>query len=229
MTPIEHIPLPADAPQSVRRFVADLMAKAAKHGVPVSLSDSPQVPYSDGVLLVSGFFVDRPQARLAVAIGKPYEEWLPILVHEACHMDQWIEKSPAWLNVFVEGREAVDWIDEWVDRKIELSPERLADCVERARTVELDCEKRAVAAILAYDLPIDVPAYIQKANAYVLFYNHLAKVRRWSDPGNAPYENPDVWECAPKSLPVTGRVVPPELAAAYDKHYPSASPARPSF
>jgi hypothetical protein len=43
--------------------------------------------------------------------------------------------------------------------------------------------------IKKWNLPIDVPTYTKKANAYVLFYNHLKTSRNWSVPGNSPYGN----------------------------------------
>lgn len=50
----------------------------------------------------------------------------------------------------------------------------------------LDCERRALAAIAEYDLPIDPADYARRANAYVHFYSHVAKTRRWNLPDRAP-------------------------------------------
>ncbi len=56
--------------------------------------------------------------------------------------------------------------------------------------MELDNEKRSVAIIKAWDLPIDVKTYTQKANAYIQFYNWMFFTRRWCTPQNSPYKNP---------------------------------------
>lgn len=163
------------------------------------------------------FKVSTPE--LAVAIGKPEEEWLGVFIHEACHMEQWIEQSPAWTNVFVKGREAVDWIDAWLEGKEGL-PEPIEELVARARTVELDCERRVVEKIKEYGLPLDVEEYAQKANSYVYFYNHLLRTRQWYPAGCSPYENELVYGFAPTVLTLDGQT-PPALAAAFERVYPS--------
>ncbi len=53
------------------------------------------------------------------------------------------------------------------------------DCIDILKNLELDCEKRSVEKILKYNLPIDIKEYIQKANCYVFFYNHMKKTRQW--------------------------------------------------
>lgn len=58
------------------------------------------------------------------------------------------------------------------------------------RDLELDNEKRSVKIIKKYGLSVDVDEYIQKANAYVHFYNYMKISRRWSKANNSPYTNP---------------------------------------
>ena len=208
------------APDNLRRFLEDTKKTASQHGVEFVFSGEAKVPYATSELLVSGYFVDRPQIQLAVATGKPQEDWLAILLHESCHMDQWIEQAPAWTQVFVEEREAVDWIDEWVGGRNDL-PLPLGELIDRSRNVELDCERRTVEKILRYGLPIDTKVYTQKANSYVFFYNHLVKTRAWYPGDDAPYDNPSVWSAAPDFFPETPQT-PVALSLAFDRAYPSA-------
>jgi len=71
-----------------------------------------------------------------------------------------------------------------------------------ARALELDNEKRSVELMRKWGLDVDIDNYIRKANAYIQFYNYMGKTRRWSNPQNAPYGNPNVV----KQMPTTFRM-----------------------
>lgn len=213
--------VPADSP--IGRYLAHLVARAQAHGVALIMAPTPTLAYQgQEQYQVSGYFVEQPRPTLAVATGKPFEEWLQICVHEGCHMDQWIERDPSWIgNTLADGREAVDWLDAWCSRDLELDADVLADVIARAKAVELDCEKRAVATLVAFGLPVDLPTYIQRANAYVQFYDHVGRIRAWNAPGQAPYQREQVWRQAPT---VFLEAPDARLTAAFIEHYPAAAP-----
>lgn len=207
-------------PSTVQQYIQHVSATARQHDVKLNFIPQNRIPYSTCTgLLVSGYFVDRPHKELAVGTDKPLNEWLGILVHEACHMDQWIEQSKAWRDIIVQGREAVDWVDDWTKGRDDL-PLPIEDLIDRARNVEWDCERRAHAAIIQYDLPIDPDQYAQKANAYVYFYNHLLKTRAWNGPHNSPYELQRVWTHAPNHFNDTTGQTPALLQSVFDTEYP---------
>jgi len=203
---------------SIAGFLRYIGWKAAQLSVEFRLVDAPSVPYNGNPEIpVSGFFVAQPTPVLGVAIGKEPEEWLEILAHESSHMDQWAENSPAWTgNIMSDGREAVDWIDEWISGK-ELSQEVLEKAVVAAKAVELDCEVRTISKIRSFSLPLLVEKYAQRANAYVHFYSHVAKTRTWNETGRAPYQLEEVWGKAPKFLVEEAT---PEMEAAYNAIWP---------
>ena len=204
---------------SVRAYVQDVERRASERGVAWDLKPLATVPYNgQSAFQVSGYFVIHPDPVLAVATGKLAAEWLAVLAHEACHMDQWWENAPAWQDNFLpDGREAVDRLDAWCSFAEELSPEDLLDTVRRAKRVEFDCERRTLVEIARHGLPINAAIYAQRANAYVHFYDHVARTRAWHAPGDAPYQREDVWRCAPARLVET---CPAALTAAYEAHYP---------
>lgn len=210
---------------SVAAFVADTRSRAENAGVSFVFSDRPQIPYpTSSDMAVSGYFIDRPRIELGVATGKPISDWLPILVHESSHMDQWLEQDRSWSEAFCEGRETVDFIDDWINGREDL-PMSIEELVRRSRDVELDCERRSVAKIQAFSLPIDIADYIRRANAYVFFYDHILKTRAWYPAGNAPYEREDVYSCAPDRFPEAGGA-PAELVRAYTRAYGPSFPVR---
>lgn len=186
-------------PDRARGFVDHVLRRAVRRGVSVKFSADARVPYmGDPCMLVSGYFIDRPVRELAVAQGKPTDQWLGVLVHESCHMDQWIQEAPCWQDAFMpDGREALDWLNDWVARRLELPQDQVLDIVRRCRELELDCERRAVMRIQQYDLPLSIEDYIRKANAYVFFYDFIATSRKWYPDDTAPYEQEEVISHAP--------------------------------
>ena len=203
--------------ERVGAFVADVQTRAAANGVAIVLGGEAKLPYILAPdMLVSGYFVDRPRVELAVAMGKPLAEWLSILVHESCHMDQFIEKSPAWAEAFCEGRETLDWVNDWTDGKDDL-PLPIAELLRRSGAVELDCEKRTLARMVEFDLPIDRARYARGANAYVFFYEYLLQTRKWYPGARPPYEVAGIVAAA---SPTLGSGLTPALIAAYQKYYP---------
>ena len=210
--------LSASLPEPVHAYAVNLARRAQAWGVELTWGQGHTLPYgSPAGPQVSGFFVEDPRPTLAVAVGKPVESWLPILVHEGCHMDQWHEQSPVWsANTMPDGREAVDWLDAWCDRQMVLSPDALKDVIDRAMAVELDCERRVLEKITRFGLPIDPVEYAQRANAYVHFYRHVGLTGRWYPPGQAPYERQDVWSWAPKVLV---EEAPKRLMEAFNRAY----------
>lgn len=184
---LNTIKTPPDSPLSF--YLKDLIEKVSQYGAQLKLDDTSTVPYGITSTQVSGYFIESPHPTLAVATDKPEADWLAILVHEGCHMQQWIENSPAWIqNTMPDGREAVDWLEDWCSGNIELSSADLSMAISKAKEVELDCEKRVVEKIKKYRLNLDIPTQIQKANAYVQFYEHVGKTRVWYPPGKEPYQ-----------------------------------------
>lgn len=204
-------------------FIEHVQRTLEEWGVETEFSTEEQV-YTLGNgqgLACSGFFAELPRPKLAVALGKPDEEWLPILAHEFSHAHQWKEGSALWKRLFDDwghGREeASDALDRWLEGE-EWSGEQLNDIVARIRDIELDCERRTVEMIEKFQLPIDVEEYTQKSNAYVYFYNHVAQTRQWYGRGTAPYQIEDVWQNAPKTFSGQSET-PLSLQKAFERHY----------
>lgn len=206
-------------------FLRHLCWRAQRLGVEFRLIDAPSLPYNgNDQIPVSGFFVENPKPVLGVAIGKDPEEWLEVLAHESSHMDQWAQGCEAWKNnVMPDGREAVDWIDEWISGK-EFAPAALGQAFAAAKEVELDCERRTLSKIRSFGLPLSVEHYAQRANAYVHFYSQVAKTRKWNEPGKAPYQIEEVWSKAPCEMVDEPTA---ELVAAYEQFWPSSQVPHP--
>src|SRR5688572_14536815 len=84
-----------DADDSTKQFIKELKKSCKKHDVRLLLSKKSVLEYEPG-FYESGFFQEEPERILAVALGHP--DWFEVLIHESCHMDQWLEKSSVWKN-----------------------------------------------------------------------------------------------------------------------------------
>jgi len=188
------------SPQQI--FVNDLKILCEQSNVELILSKTDSIMYLDSIECC-GYFdnVDKKTKSpiLVCSIGKNLknikniqENFLSTLVHESCHMDQWLENDKIWENNL-----SCDIVDSWLSGN---EIENIKFHIERTRELELDCEKRTVEKIKKYNLRIDVNSYIQKANAYVQFYNYILNTRKWSTPENSPYNDiitlnlPDVFK-----------------------------------
>jgi len=155
-------------------------------------------PYKRGYIKLTndikcgGFFDDgsNPETRKAtLAFAQGRADYLELLVHEYCHMTQWIDGIDLW----EASSGAMSTIDEWLSG-VDHPMEEVEAALNAARDLELDNEKRSAEMFRKWDLPVDVNLYIKKANAYVLFYNYMKTSRKWSVPGNAPYTNKNILE-----------------------------------
>lgn len=201
---------------NIQRFINNLKKQARASNINLKLDPIKAVDFGDGHM-GSGFFqppVGRGKGELATATYKNLNDWLSILVHESCHLDQWKEGVKVWkdcdnlkYNIF----------DDWLlDKKCNIKIAH--ECIDKLRELELDCEKRSVEKIKKYKLPIDLNTYIRKANAYVFFYNYIKITRRWSDPKNTPYNNPKIYKKLKNSWYENYDEIPPEIMKLYRKY-----------
>lgn len=124
-----------------------------------------------GISDVSGYFCDDEGITVA---GKS-SRWFGILIHEYCHFIQWVENFIGYSKF---DKHYVGW-DGWLSKKRNLKKKDLHIKFLAIRNLELDCEIRTVKMIKKYNLPVNIPKYIQGANAYMFFYAYVKKHRLW--------------------------------------------------
>ena len=137
-----------------------------------------------------GFFDDGSDPKLrkaTLAFAQGRKDFLELMVHEYCHMTQWIDGIGLWEI----SASSMSTIDEWLSG-VDHPMEEVEAALNASRELELDNEKRSAEMFKKWDLPVDVNLYIKKSNAYVLFYNYMKISRKWSAPGNAPYTNKNI-------------------------------------
>lgn len=132
--------------------------------------------YGDGRCL--GYF-DSDTCTIRVAGGKSIKKWLPVLVHEFSHYQQFIEKDPTFFTEPINGEDCCHIFFNWLSKKRDYDQETIDWAVQKIILVEKNCEIRSVKNIKKFNLPIDIDNYIREANRY-LYQHYVAKdYRRW--------------------------------------------------
>ncbi len=167
-----------DLTEKDKEFIKHIKSHCKELGVKCDIRNVSYVKYSSNARC-SGWF-DSINKELVVAIKST--DGFGVLVHEYAHLTQWQDNIPLWnttLNSLVR-------LDQWLSgNEVRNIRKHLSNC----RDLELDNEKRSVKLIKEWGLSIDIPNYIRKANAYVMFYNWMYYTRRWSTTKNSPYKN----------------------------------------
>ena len=172
------------------RFRKDLRDKCKKHGITLKLVDTPTIAYVENEeIQVSGYF-DSENKILAVACGKDIVEWLEILIHESCHLDQYVEESELWFANDYNGIDASTILDLWLAKIVELKPKMLNEITKKIIDLERDCDMRSIDKIREYGMNdiIDIDLYTRKSNAYHLSYIAVKRLRKWNKPLKAAYQ-----------------------------------------
>ena len=206
-------------PRTVDRFLFALSMQAMEEGVRLRLVATRYVRHPLSGILMNGCYVESPR-QLVVATGKPYEEWLPVVVHESGHMDQHSERSrlffdlvvPPWQeNAALLLLDAVRHPDSYEEEDVE-------DFRRRIILAELDAEQRAVRKIEVYNLPIDPAEYTRRANAYLWAHTMLLETKAWYPEDREPYRLKEVWSQCPDHFENDYYTVPDAFRAAYLLH-----------
>jgi len=150
------------------QFFKDLEIKAAKANVTLNFPKK-SITKLDGYECYGYFWGEDDQTKGELVVVKEIskEKFFEVLVHESCHMDQWIENCDVWKNYNAECAEKISlWARGKIDLRKSESNKYMTDFIQ----MELDCEKRTIKKTKKYKLPIDTKKYIQKVNAFLLFY-----------------------------------------------------------
>lgn len=186
---------------NVRNFTQYVNLFCNTHNVTVIFEPHKLVDIGNGQMCNGYFYGDeetRDNGELAVATKKPPDQWLQILIHEFSHCLQWVENGPAWNVTYIDDeQDAYTMLQDWMTGEIDLDPEEAESCAVLSRMHEHDCDQRAVKLIEEWKLPINIDQYIQRSNAYHLFYNYIGETGKWYPEGIEPYKTEMIWKQMP--------------------------------
>jgi hypothetical protein len=182
-----------EIPQEFKPFVAYVRRMCKTHKVELMMSPSKTVVLTDNFSAdCSGYFDDVDKV-MAVACGKPFKDWIEILVHEFSHMQQWLDDD-RWEH----------WTDccgelwSWLDKEKIMNNSQLKYVIDGMIELERDCEVRALDNITKWKLPINKSEYKRKANLYLYSYRMMPILRKFP---SGIYDNKTlVSMCPPRML-----------------------------
>lgn len=154
---------------NIEQLISDVANKCVQNKINFRLEYAKHVDVEN--IPCSGYFDEK---TLAVATKNNYLNWLGILIHESCHLDQFLEGGDIW----IPDKDALTIVENWIHGK-NVARRRLDKGFKNTIALELDCEKRSVQKIKKYDLPIEINDYIQKANAYLFSYMYAYVNKTW--------------------------------------------------
>jgi hypothetical protein len=176
--------------KNIESFIDYVKTECKKHKVKIKQYKRKHINLSNSIKC-GGYFSDGSDGldggKPVLAYAQGHKDYLELLVHEYCHMTQWLDGIDLWKKA----NDSLELIDKW------LAGEEVEDIekhIANSRDLELDNEKRSVEMIKKWNLPIDVSVYTKKSNAYILFYNYMLHSRKWSSPENSPYTNKNIIE-----------------------------------
>jgi len=176
-------------------FIEACFKKLKKYNVNIVISSKKYVVYPGGNEKCNGYFDEDGKERyFAVATGNSTQQWFEIFVHEYCHFEQWVDKFHLWKV----GDDQDMWA--WVSHEKEFKQSKIKKNIQPMRDLEWDCEKRVIAKIKEFDLPIDPKLYAKKSLAYVCFYDFILKYRKWYKIGKEPYRNKHILDAMPDNI-----------------------------
>lgn len=191
--------------KSEKHFLHYVRGKCKKHGVSLKLKPVTYIKV-DGIRC-SGYFDDSERVMVVAMKNKLA---LEILVHEFCHLTQFIDNCPPWKNI----GDSLDKLTKWLEGK---RVNNIHKHINAIRDMELDNEKRTVEMIKLFNLDISIKDYIKRANSYIYFYNWIKKSRRWSNPKNSPYKNENVLRIMPDRFQKSYTKTPLKIEKIYEK------------
>ncbi len=173
---------------NIKKLIADIADKCVRHNISLRLENTNLLDTDD--LACSGYFDEKV---LAVATKKPkINDWLDVLIHESCHLDQWSEKAKVWIPDDI----GLTIVEKWIKGK-NINKKKVFEAFKNTILLELDCEKRTVKKAKKYKINLNFDEYIQKANSYLFAYVYTLENKKWYA---APYENPNIYKKMPKKF-----------------------------
>ena len=180
------------------KLLADVLQTCLENNVSLYFVDKKYIGTPKNKF--AGYFDDKK-----IVVATKDREWLDVLLHESCHLDQYNEKHPLWSAV----NRAITTVDDWISGE-EISNSRVRRAIKNIIALEHDCEKRTLKKIDYYNLPIDKKHYIAQANAYLLGYWATYRKRGYCV---FPYKKQEVLDKMPK------KILPLEFYFRPDKKY----------
>lgn len=156
---------------TVKDFIYDTLETCNNHGIDLKLIRCDTEDFD------AAYFSSHDMELVSAVNGGG---WLKLLVHETCHLDQYIEGSVFWWNTYKDFALFDSTFLSYCSKKV------VREAFQMAMATEVDCDLRALKKIKKYNLDIDVTQYIQESNLYHQSYYYFHKYKCFYDDEKSP-------------------------------------------
>jgi hypothetical protein len=163
---------------------------------------------------VSGAYFLEDPLEIGVSTKINYVDFLTTLVHEFSHFEQWRDDSPYYIRGY-KGLDG-DILARWLNGE-DFKKSTIKECTAIIRDCELDCERRAIANIKKYKIPIKINDYCKRAAGDIHMYNFVNFSRRWNY-RRFPCDIAQILKVMPNNLDGNFSKMSREMKALYKKH-----------
>ena len=200
-----------EIPPEFKQFVAHVRRRCSANRIELVLSPSRNVVITDSFSTDCSGYFDDVNRTLVVACGKPFEEWIEILVHEYSHMQQWLsdERWSHWSDCCFD-------LWSWLDGDKVMNTQQLTKVIDGMIELERDCEVRALENIRYWKLPINKSRYSRKANLYLYSYRAMPIMKKFP---TGLYDNKELISMCPTRIKKNYNVIPQEVLDLIVKTY----------
>lgn len=200
-----------EIPDEFKQFVAHVRRRCTNKGIELMLSPSRNVVITDSFSTDCSGYFDDVNKVLVVACGKPFKDWIEILIHEYSHMQQWLDDDrwSYWTDCCLD-------LWSWLDGEKILNNIQLNKVLDGMIELERDCELRALDNIAKWNLPINKSRYKRKANLYLYSYRVLPIIKKFP---TGLYDNKDLLSMCPTRIAKNYNIIPDEVKNLIIKTY----------
>ena len=198
-------------PEIYHPFIKDIISIAKKNKIKI-VSKNTEFVYSgeNDSVPSAGYFSSDP-LELVISLKASIENTMSLLIHESCHMDQYLNNRVTWEKSLTSYSIFYNWIagDNTYDEH------EIQTAADDAIDLELDCERRSVEKIKKYNLPLDIATYKRRANAYLYAISYFSTTRKYHP---KIYAKADVWTKAPINFKKNYQKIPVKLLKSYQNY-----------
>jgi hypothetical protein len=164
--------------KNFRRLVVDTVEKCHNHNFKFVLTPELLNVHSKEDA-TAGYVCDD---EMLFIVSTAEHGWEDVFVHEAAHLDQYIEKNPLWFDQHLQNHDPWDFSD----RKDDKLSKRIFQTLLK---LEIDCDLRAIEKIKKYKLEniLSIDEYIQIANVYHASYYYFWKYKCYFHTDHTPH------------------------------------------
>jgi hypothetical protein len=200
-----------DIPPEFKQFVAHVKRRCTVNKIELVMSPSRNVVITDSFSTDCSGYFDDVNRTLVVACGKPFKDWIEIMVHEYSHMEQWLtdERWGHWTDCCLD-------LWDWLDGDVELDEVQMKVMIDGMIELERDCEVRALENIRKWKLPINKTRYARKANLYLYSYRVMPIIKKFP---TGLYDNKALIDMCPSRIGKRYETVPKDVMELIIKTY----------